>query len=138
MVFDVLLLLWASGVVVGVVSLTRTMYFMNAIVVIVVAWVMDVHLLVFCDCDCHCHCRISFRVLLLLLWSSGCTWREGCHDDKDVDRECVDVVVGPSRDCDCGSAFRCCVLFCMLRLQSPSLNCVLVVVTAVMFWLHLD
>ena len=42
-------------------------------------------------CHCHCHCQIVFR--LLLLWISGCTWREGRHGDKDVDRERVNIVV---------------------------------------------
>ena len=51
------------------------------------------------DCRYH-HCRIAFR--LLLWWRpiaiaivgscSGCTWREGRHGDKDVDRGRVDIV----------------------------------------------
>ena len=35
-----------------------------------------------------------FRLLLLLLWCSGCNWREaGRHEDKDVDRGRVDAIV---------------------------------------------
>ena len=46
--------------------------------------------------DYHCHCRIAlvfWLQLLLLLWCSGCTWREG-RGDNNIDRERVDVVVG--------------------------------------------
>ena len=43
------------------------------------------------DCHCHCHSRITFRLLLLPLWSSGCTWREG-RVGNALDRGRVDIV----------------------------------------------
>ena len=67
------------------------MYSAIAIATIVVAWVTAVRRLVVCH-DCHCHCRNSFRLQLLLLWCSGCTWREGHHGDKDDDRGRVHAV----------------------------------------------
>ena len=53
------------------------------------------------------HC-VAFRLLLLLLlWSSGCTWREGCHGDKDVDIVVDDKVLlgetNKDNELDCSS-----------------------------------
>ena len=44
-----------------------------------VVWVTAVGQFVFCDC----HCRFAFG-LPLLLWFSGCTWSEGCHEEGNT------------------------------------------------------
>ena len=72
-------------------------------------------------------------------WRSSGSWREGRHGANNLDRGRVSVVVVdrvllPVR-------VHCCVVVCIMsRLPLPFSDCVPVVVvaTAVVFWLHLE
>ena len=86
--------------------------------------------------DFYCHCQIAFRLqLLLLLWCSGCAWRE-LRVGNALDSRRVDVVVDDNILVPVHVPRDCHVVVCVSRLSLTLSD--RVVVAAVVFWLNLE